>query len=151
MFHRVFNKQDFISCAAYEIFQVVIDVESYPEFIPWCKAIYVEKKCESFMVVDLLAKFYGLEDQYTSLINFSSPTQEKNGWIKIVSSNGVFKHMYNKWEFISLDKNSTVVKFYIEFEFHSRLFYVMFNSVFKYVEKKIITAFKNRARELKLS
>lgn len=143
MLHR-YKEQDIFFCSSHKIFQIVFDVEKYPDFVPWCKAVYIKEKIESQMVVDLLAAFRGIKGKYTSEVTFLFPSGEDESWIKAVSSNGIFKHLCNEWKFIPMDKNKTMVKFYIEFEFKSGSFSTLLNSVYKYTQSKIITAFKDR-------
>ncbi|MEY2393100.1 type II toxin-antitoxin system RatA family toxin [Wolbachia endosymbiont of Tettigetta isshikii] len=142
------KEQGAFFCSPDEIFQVVIDVEKYPDFVPWCKAIYIKEKIDGQMVVDLLAAFHGIKGKYTSGVNFLSPSRTNEGWIKAVSSNGIFKHLYNKWKFIPIGENKTMVKFYIEFEFKSSSLSTLLNSVYKYTQSKIIAAFKERVESL---
>uniref|UniRef100_A0AAU7YLF0 Type II toxin-antitoxin system RatA family toxin n=1 Tax=Wolbachia endosymbiont of Oeneis ivallda TaxID=3171168 RepID=A0AAU7YLF0_9RICK len=130
------------------MFQVVIDVEKYPDFVPWCKAVYIKEKTDSQMIVDLLAAFHGIKGSYISEVTFLSPNGINESWIKAVSSNGIFKHLYNEWKFTPMSKNKTMVEFYIEFEFKSNLFSTLLNSVYKYAQNKIITAFKDRVESL---
>jgi coenzyme Q-binding protein COQ10 len=124
---------------------MVIDVEKYPDFIPWCKTVHIKETSENRMVVDLLAAFYGIRGQYTSEVIFMQPDKLNCGSVKVTSSSGVFKHLYNEWQFVYLDECKTVVKFYIEFRFRSSILSAILNSVYKYTQRVIVTAFKNRA------
>ncbi len=147
MLHQCREQGTFL-CSPNEVFQIVIDVERYPDFVPWCKAVYIKEKIDNQMVVDLLAAFHGIKGKYTSEVTFLSPSGTNEGWIKAVSSNGIFKHLYNEWQFIPIDENKTIVKFYIEFKFKSNSFSTLLNSVYKYTQSKIIAAFKDRAESL---
>ncbi len=147
MLHQCREQGTFL-CSPNEVFQIVIDVERYPDFVPWCKAVYIKEKIDNQMVVDLLAVFHGIKGKYTSEVTFLSPSGTNEGWIKAVSSNGIFKHLYNEWQFIPIDENKTMVKFYIEFKFKSNSFSTLLNSVYKYTQSKIIAAFKDRAESL---
>lgn len=147
MLHQYKEKGIFF-CSSHRVFQVVIDVEKYPDFVPWCKAVYIKEKTDSQMTVDLLAAFHGIKGSYTSEVTFLSPNGINESWIKAVSSNGIFKHLYNEWKFTPMSKNKTMVEFYIEFEFKSNLFSTLLNSVYKYAQNKIITAFKDRVESL---
>ncbi|QKX01812.1 type II toxin-antitoxin system RatA family toxin [Wolbachia endosymbiont of Cruorifilaria tuberocauda] len=138
-----YKEETIFLCSLSNVFQVVIDIEKYPDFIPWCKAAYI-KKNHGKMVVDLLAAFYGIKGSYTSEVTFLSPGKGNESWIKAISLSGVFKCLYNEWRFIFIDKNKTVVKFYIEFEFKSRLLSSLLDSVCKYAQREIIGAFKDR-------
>jgi coenzyme Q-binding protein COQ10 len=147
MFHQ-YKEQGIFLCSPAEAFQTVIDVERYPNFVPWCKAVHIKEKTDNKMIVDLLASFQGAKGRYTSEVTSSPPSETNEGWIKVVSSNGIFKHLYNEWHFITVDENKTMVKFYIEFEFKSQSFSTLLNSVYKYTQSKIISAFKKRAERL---
>ncbi|OWZ25445.1 type II toxin-antitoxin system RatA family toxin [Wolbachia endosymbiont of Wuchereria bancrofti] len=147
MLHH-YKEQGIFFCLPNEVFQVVIDVEKYADFVPWCKAVYLKEKIDNQMVVDLLAAFHGIKGRYTSKITFLSPSGTNEGWIKAVSSNGIFKHLYNEWRFISIDEKKTMVKFCIEFEFKSNSFSILLNSIYKYTQSKIIAAFKDRVESL---
>ncbi|MGL9681777.1 MAG: type II toxin-antitoxin system RatA family toxin [Wolbachia sp.] len=143
-----YKEQGTFFCSSDEIFQVVIDVEKYPDFVPWCKAVCIKWKTDNQIVVDLLAEFHGIKGKYTSEVTFLSPSRTNEGWIKAASSNGIFKHLYNEWKFIPIAKNDTMVKFYIEFEFKSSSLSTLLNSVYKYIQSKIIAAFKERVENL---
>ncbi|WP_353280702.1 type II toxin-antitoxin system RatA family toxin [Wolbachia endosymbiont (group B) of Cyclophora punctaria] len=143
-----YKEQGVFFCSSHRVFQVVIDVEKYPDFVPWCKAVYIKEKTDSQMIVDLLAAFHGIKGSYTSEVTYLAPNGINESWIKAVSSNGIFKHLYNEWKFTPMSKNKTMVEFYIEFEFKSNLFSTLLNSVYKYVQNKIITAFKDRLESL---
>lgn len=149
MFHK-YQEQGIFFCAPHKIFQTVIDVEKYPDFVPWCKAVYIKEKANYQMIVDLLAVFYGIKGKYTSEVTATPPDETNEGWIRVESSNGIFKHLYNEWQFIPIDEKQTMVKFYIEFKFKSSAFSMLLNSVYKHTQSKIITAFKNRAEQEKV-
>lgn len=143
MLHQ-YKEQGVFFCSSHRVFQAVIDVEKYPDFVPWCKAVYIKEKTDRQMIVDLLAAFHGIKGSYTSEVTFLAPNEINESWIKAVSSNGIFKHLYNEWKFSPMSKNKTMVEFYIEFKFKSNLFSTLLNSVYKYAQNKIITAFKDR-------
>ena len=147
MLHKYKEVGDF-NCSPDQAFQIVIDVEKYPDFVPWCKAVYIKEQVDNKMIVDLMASFYGVKGSYTSEVTSLLPNEMNEGWIKAVSSNGIFKYLYNIWEFIPLNENVTLVKFYIEFEFKYESFSALLNSVYKYTQSKIISAFKERAERL---
>lgn len=147
MLHQ-YKEQGVFFCSSHRVFQVVIDVEKYPDFVPWCKAVYIKEKTDSQMIVDLLAAFYCIKGSYTSEVTSLAPNEINESWIKAVSSNGIFKHLYNEWKFTPMNKNKTMVEFYIEFEFKSNLFSTLLNSVYKHAQNKIIAAFKERLESL---
>ncbi|OEY86932.1 ubiquinone-binding protein [Wolbachia pipientis] len=143
-----YRTEDIFLCSLQEAFQLVIDVEKYPHFIPWCKVVHIKEKTENQMIVDLLAVFYGIKGQYTSEVISIPPNKSNLALVKVTSSHGIFKYLYNEWQFIYLDEYQTIVKFYIEFKFKSNIFSMMLNQVYKRAQSKIITAFKNRAEKI---
>ncbi len=147
MLHQ-YKEQGVFFCSSHRVCQVVIDVEKYPDFVPWCKAVHIKEKTDSQMTVDLLAAFHGIKGSYTSEVTSLAPNGINEGWIKAVSSNGIFKHLYNEWKFTSMNESKTMVEFYIEFEFKSNLFSTSLNSVYKYTQSRIIAAFKDRVESV---
>lgn len=147
MLHKYEEVGEF-NCSPDQAFHIVIDVEKYPDFVPWCKAVYIKEKADNKMIVDLMASFYGVKGSYTSEVTSLLYDEMNEGWIKAVSSNGIFKHLYNEWRFISLSENITMVRFYIEFEFKYESFSTLLSSVYKHTQSKIISAFKERAERL---
>ncbi|WP_339048357.1 type II toxin-antitoxin system RatA family toxin [Candidatus Mesenet endosymbiont of Phosphuga atrata] len=123
---------------------MIISIEKYPEFIPWCVAVNVIEKSHCKVIADVIANFKGIKARYTCEIVFNLPSIEQSCLIKVRATQGLFKHLYNVWELISQDENRTTVKFYIEFEFKSPFFQKMFGIAYKHAQKKIISAFKKR-------
>lgn len=147
MLHK-YQEQGVFSCSCHKIFQIVLDVERYPDFVPWCKAVYIREKIENQMVVDLLATFNGIKGQYTSEVISFPPRQTNEALIEVQSSNGIFQYLYNKWQFTSIDDNKTMINFYIEFKFKSNTLSLLLSTVYKYTQRKIVKAFKNRAEQI---
>ncbi|WFW29569.1 MAG: type II toxin-antitoxin system RatA family toxin [Wolbachia endosymbiont of Menacanthus eurysternus] len=145
--HR-YKKQSTLSCPLDKIFQIVIDIEKYPDFLPWCKAVHIKKKVDDQIIVDLVITFYNFKKKYTSNITFLPPNKINECWIKVTSTNGIFKYLYNEWKFIPMNKNTTVVKFYIEFKFKSNSLSTILSLVYKYVQNRIIDAFEKRIKKL---
>ncbi|QGR02611.1 type II toxin-antitoxin system RatA family toxin [Ehrlichia ruminantium] len=142
------NEEEILSFAAIDLFNIVLDVEKYPDFLPWCRAVYIKEYREKMIVADLLASFKGLSGQYTSYITFSQPTVDQPGWIKVEGGEGLFKFLYNQWTFIPQEENKTLVQFYISCAFKMPMLQSAFNLACDYAYKKIISAFKNRATSL---
>ena len=144
------NDSDIINFSAVDLFNIVLDVEKYPDFLPWCKAVYIKERRENMIVADLLANFKGLSGQYTSNVIFKKPTMDQEGWIKVEAVEGLFRFLHNQWTFIPRRKNQTLVQFYISCAFKVPMLHSAFNLVCDSAYKKIMTAFKNRANNLLL-
>ena len=144
------NDSDIINFSAVDLFNIVLDVEKYPDFLPWCKAVYIKERKENIIVADLLANFKGLSGQYTSNVVFKEPTMNQEGWIKVEAVEGLFRFLHNQWTFIPRGENQTLVQFYINCAFKVPMLQSAFNLVCDSAYKRIMTAFKNRANSLLL-
>lgn len=125
------------------LFNVVLDVESYPEFLPWCSEVSVILKEPNWIKAKTVISFGGVEHTYVSKISFQPPKCLNPGFVKVTSTEGVFKNLYSLWEFLPSGK-SCHVKFYIEYEFKSKMLQFLLNLVYKRAQTKLISAFKQR-------
>ncbi len=141
-----YKSEDILNFPVHQLFNVIIDIERYPEFIPWCTAVNITEKGDNKIIADVLASFKGIKGKYTSEIVFYPPTMEQSGSIEVRAIKGLFKHLYNTWELIPQNDNKTIIRFYIEFEFQSSFFQMMLSVICKHAQKRIISAFKNRVR-----
>lgn len=132
-----------------DLFNIVLDIESYPEFIPWCEAARVYNVKKDQFEADLIIGYSALNAKYTSKVKFSPPKNKQSHCIINVDLvKGPFNHLVNNWEFKWDSKlKQTVVHFYIRFEFDSKIFQTILNPIFEKAITKMITAFKKRAEE----
>lgn len=143
-----YEDESILNFAVHKLFEVIIDIEKYPEFIPWCVAVNVIEKGNCKIIADVIANFRGIKGRYTCEVVFNLPSMQQSCLIKVKATQGLFKHLYNIWELIPQDENRTIVKFHIEFEFKSSFFQKAFSIVYKRAQKKIISAFKKRVHLL---
>ena len=134
--------------SAVELFSIVLDVERYPEFLPWCKSVVVVGRNEGYMDVELVAGFMSIKGKYTSRVRFSEPTKEKAGWIEAKSCDGVFRSLYCKWDFVPREEKETLVEFSLDFSFKSSFMQFAFDMVSGVAQLHISRAFRDRAYEL---
>ncbi len=134
-----------------QLFNLVMDIEKYPEFIPWCtKAEILDKPENNIINAELNATFAGVSEKYSSRVESTPPkTQNDNAEINTYIISGPFKHLHSKWNF-QYDKkpNKTRVDFYIEFEFSSKVIQMMIGKIFENASMKMLTAFEKRAKEI---
>ncbi|WP_339045852.1 type II toxin-antitoxin system RatA family toxin [Candidatus Mesenet endosymbiont of Agriotes lineatus] len=139
-----YEDESILNFTIYKLFELIIGIEKYPEFIPWCVAVNVIKKSHCKVVADVVASFKGIKGRYTCEIIFNLPSMQQSCLIKVRAIQGLFKYLHNVWELIPQDENRTIVKFYIEFEFKSSFLQKPFSMAYKHAQKKIISAFKKR-------
>jgi coenzyme Q-binding protein COQ10 len=129
------------------IYQMIVDVEKYPEFLPWCQAAKILEKKRNYFIADLLITFKIISESYCSRVDLKSP---KNGKAEINVSliSGPFKKLQNNWKLRKIRKNQTEIEFYIDFEFKSSLLDKLISLMFYKACERMLNAFEARANTL---
>lgn len=131
-----------------QVFDLVADIERYPEFLPWCKSARIIKKTKTYILAEISIYFAPFSYKYTSKVKFETPkTKSSTCGIKIELVEGPFDRLNNTWEF-KRDKGATIVKFAIEFQASSSVLNKMLELMFDQAAHKIITAFQARAEAI---
>ncbi len=142
----IFQEQSYFNYNARSIFDVIINIEEYPKFLPWCHSIKIISCDTSKIVAQCTMKFQSIIAEYESEINFCPPSKNTDGYINTTSNKGAFEYLKNSWQFVSKNTNKTLVKFDIECKFKSKLAHYTTTLVYKKAQKKIIQAFKNQIK-----
>lgn len=131
-----------------QIFALVIDVPSYPEFLPWCTDTRVLSResgeGKDVLTADLIVAFKAFRESFRSRVT-SDPTTRQ---IDIDYIKGPFKYLHNRWRFENAPQGGCIIDFHIEFEFKSKVLQVLISSVFELAVKKMVKAFEDRAKDL---
>ncbi len=126
-----------------QMFDLVADVASYDQFLPWVSAVRIRSNSDSEMVADLMVGFKALREKFTSKVSKQRPAS-----IHVDYLDGPLKYLRNDWKFASNGQGGTLVDFAIEFEFKSRLFEMVAGQVFDRALRMMIGAFEERAAKL---
>ncbi|MDF3048094.1 MAG: putative oligoketide cyclase/dehydratase [Candidatus Midichloriaceae bacterium] len=129
-----------------EIYNIVIDIERYPEFLPWCSDAHIISRTENEIVADLTISFQGLKESYRSKVMLSPPN-EGSAEVNVVMISGPFTYLQNIWKIVDID-GSTKISFFIDFEFKSFLLGKIMGAFFSVACHKMVKAFEDRANEL---
>ncbi len=131
------------------LYDLVMDIETYPEFLPWCKKAKITKIIsEKNLEADLVISFKGFIESYSS--NVSHGINNQNYFVDVTAIKGPFKNLVNQWTFRNLENNeSCEVTFFIDFQFNSFLLEKMISPIFERATEKMISAFEARANTLK--
>ena len=129
------------------MYQVVADVERYPEFLPWCAGLRVLKRehdgARDVLIAEMLVGYKSLRERYTSRVVLDRDSRT----IDVVQTEGVFRALENHWRFTP-EGTSARVDFSILFEFKSRMLALAANAVLGPVMLKMSHAFEARAKKL---
>ena len=136
-----------IKCSKEELVDLVLDIENYPKFIPYClDAKIYEKKEEKnliLIIADLTIGKGPFKATYKSDVRFNKDTDT----ILVTNIEGPLKHLDNKWVFLKKD-NSTEISFDIDFEIENKFLNIVMSKSFQYGLDKIADSFQKRANDL---
>ena len=129
------------------MFQVVADVEKYPEFLPWVVALRILKRERmrerDVLFAEMAVGFGALRERYTSRVVLD-PADYR---VDVTQTEGPFKQLENHWKFTPAEKGSTL-EFSIAFEFKSRILNAVAGAAFEKVLLRMADAFEARAGAL---
>ena len=138
-------REEIIDHDAKGLFDIVLDIESYPYFIPWCSAMKVRSKNEKEIYADMIVWYkYFMPQTFGSYVKFD----KKKLNINTTYIEGPLKDLKTNWIFKSLKKNQTLISFTVEFEFKRFLHQRIAEAFFPLIENKMIESFKDRANEI---
>ena len=129
-----------------QLFDMVADVKSYPQFIPWVAAARITRDGEKEFEAELVAKFKGFTGKYTSRVTLHESEGECS--IDVTMIEGPFHHLTNNWKFIPDEKGSSTIVFDIDFAFKSKVLEKLIGGLFDRATMKMLSAFEERADEL---
>ncbi|MDC0395824.1 type II toxin-antitoxin system RatA family toxin [Candidatus Pelagibacter sp.] len=136
-----------IECKKNQLIDLVLDIEKYPEFVPFCLDAHVYEKKEKDDLISIIADLTigkgPFKDTYKSDVKFN----KKNDSIKVINIGGPLNHLENTWLFSDHDKG-TEISFDIDFEIENKLLNVVMAKSFKFGLDKIADAFQKRADDL---
>ena len=136
-----------IECKKDDLINLVLDIEKYPDFVPFCyNAKIYESKNEGDIIkiiADLTIGKGPFKETYKSNVLY----KKKDNSILVTNLDGPLNHLTNKWLFISKD-NFTEVTFDIDYEIENKFLNVLMEKSFQFGLDKIADAFQKRAEEL---
>ena len=136
-----------IECNKNQLIDLVLDIEKYPEFVPFCLDAHVyEKNTEGdliLIIADLTIGKGPFKDTYKSDVKFN----KKDSSIKVTNIGGPLNHLNNIWHFKEHEKNTEII-FDIDFEIKNKFLNSLMVVSFQFGLEKIADAFQKRAEEL---
>ena len=136
-----------IKCTKEQLINLVLDIEKYPQFVPFCLASKVYERNQKdhllLIVADLTIGKGPFKDTYKSDVKFN----KKEDTIYVTNLDGPLKHLENKWYFKE-EKNFTEVSFDVDFELKNHFLNIVMTKSFQFGLDKIADAFQKRAESL---
>ena len=136
-----------IPCSKDNLIKMVLDIEKYPEFVPWCinGKIYSRNEIDNKIEItaDLTIGKSFFNETYKSFVIY----EKSSNLIQVTNMDGPLKHLENKWYFKEKGNNSEV-DFHVDFELKNKILNILMIKSFDVGLKKIADAFEKRAAEL---
>jgi coenzyme Q-binding protein COQ10 len=134
--------------AASEMFDLVADVEHYPEFVPLCQSLKVRQRTsdggKDVIVADMTVAYKLIRQTFTSRVTLDRTKLE----ILVEYLEGPFSRLNNRWTFRTVDKQTCDVDFFIAYEFRSRALGLLMGTMFDAAFRRFAGAFERRADEV---
>ena len=136
-----------IECKKKDLINLVLDIEKYPEFVPFCYAAKIyetsEKDNQIKIIADLTIGKGPFKDTYKSDVRYN----KNEDIIFVTNIDGPLNHLENKWYF-KQKKENTEISFYINFEIENRFLNIIMEKSFQFGLNKIADSFQKRANDL---
>lgn len=129
--------------SAAQMYDLVANVQSYPEFLPWVSAIRVRKDGDTEMLADMIVGFKSLRETFSSRV-----VKTPKSAIVVDYLDGPMKHLQNNWKFEDAPDGGSVVDFTVDFAFRNRVFEALAGQFFDSALRKMTCAFIERADDL---
>lgn len=130
-----------------QLYDMVADVEKYPEFLPWCALARVLKRGEDRFEAELVIRYNQFSESYVSDVVLTPPDASGACAIDVVQTRGPFSTLENRWKFIP-QGDGTLIDFSLDFQFRSRILQGLIGMFFAKATEKMVAAFLTRADAL---
>jgi coenzyme Q-binding protein COQ10 len=141
-----FSTQRRVRHAAGEMFDLVADVERYPEFVPLCRSLKVRQRKSGpdgteVLIADMTVAYKLISETFTSRVTLDRPRLQ----ILVEYLDGPFSRLENRWTFRPAEEGNCEVEFFISYEFKSRMLAMLMGSMFDLAFRRFAAAFEQRA------
>lgn len=131
-----------------DMFDLVCDVEKYPEFVPLCQSLTVKSKRErdskTLILADMTMAYKLLSETFTTQVLMKQDELA----IDVKYIEGPFKHLDNTWKFEAIGENACRVHFMVDYELRSKMLAMAAGTIFEIAFGRFVDAFEKRADEI---
>ena len=131
------------------MFNLVADVERYPEFVPLCRDLKVRRRDAKeegveVLIADMTVAYKLVRQSFRSRVTLDRPKLQ----ILVEYLEGPFSHLENRWTFRATGDNACEVEFFIDYEFRSRMLGILMGAMFDTAFRRFAAAFERRADQV---
>ncbi|ANK85599.1 MULTISPECIES: type II toxin-antitoxin system RatA family toxin [Rhizobium] len=131
-----------------QMFDLVADVERYPEFLPLCEALSVrsrkEREGKILLLADMTVGYKAIRETFTTQVLLNRAERV----IEVKYIDGPFKYLENRWHFAETPAGGCTINFFIDYEFKSRILGALMGSMFDRAFRMFTEAFETRANRI---
>lgn len=127
-----------------QLFDLVADIERYPEFLPWCVGARITSRQGNELTADLVIGFKMFRERFTSLVKLDRPGLR----LDVTYTEGPFRYLNNHWKFLPEAGGKTRLDFFVDFEFKSIILQKVIGALFNEAVRRMVAAFEARAKAL---
>lgn len=125
-----------------QLFDLVMDIESYPEFLPWCIGARINTQADDRLEADVVIGYKVFREKFSSRVHFLRART-----IEVEYMQGPMRNLHNHWSFTDVKGGKCQVDFYVDFTMKKKLFETLVDQFFHRVLARMIDAFEQRAAE----
>ncbi len=125
-----------------QLFDLVADVERYPEFLPWCLGARIRERTDTMVLADLIIGFKMVRERFTSRVMLYPKDT-----IDVTYEEGPFRYLNNHWGFHAAEGGCDL-EFFVDFEFKSRMLQKIIEMLFNEAVRRMVASFEGRAKAL---
>ncbi len=131
-----------------QMFDLVADIQRYPEFLPWCLEARIWKREGNEIHADLVIGYKMFRERFTSKVTLDKAPGSQSGHIHVEYLKGPLKYLSNHWRFLPGNPESCVIDFFVDFEFRNPIFQKVMGVFFNEAVRRMVSAFEARANKL---
>lgn len=135
------QKSALVKYSAQQMFDLVNDIEAYPQFLPWCSGSRIIKREEDVVEAELTISKGGFKKSFSTRNKI-----DMGGRITVSLLNGPFSHLEGVWNFMPLREDASKISLDLEFEMSGALSNLAFGAVFNQICNTMVASFTDRAK-----
>jgi ribosome-associated toxin RatA of RatAB toxin-antitoxin module len=137
------QKSALVKFSAHQMFDLVENIEAYPEFLPWCSGSRILSRNGDVVEAELLIAKGGFNKSFAT-----RNKSDQGGRISISLLNGPFSYLEGVWDFMPLREDASKISLDLQFEMSGKIAALAFGVVFNQICNTMVSSFTQRAKQL---
>jgi ribosome-associated toxin RatA of RatAB toxin-antitoxin module len=139
----VIEKSALVKFSAQQMFDLVNDIEAYPQFLPWCSNSRIIKRADDLVEAELMISKGGFKKSFSTRNRI-----DRGGRLTVSLLEGPFSYLEGVWDFMPLREDASKISLNLEFEMSGKLASLAFGAVFNQICNTMVSSFTTRAKEI---